>query len=870
MKRIYYLFQSNILDIALERIAVNILKLLVWGSLCCPLICFAHSTHSLKQIKNNTSKADYCFGPQPLQGTARYTSPKGIGYDHGYSTLEFFLTPYKICNKRWLPFIDLRGHVFDNGRFAANAGLGLRYLAKKRIWGGNVYYDYRDTSRQHYNQIAIGLESLGKLFDYRINGYLPVGWKQSHRYNSVFNSFQGHNMLVQSKYDFALGAINAEVGAHVNSLKKVPLYFAAGPYYMSGKGATTWGGCLRASISFFSNFVRIEGNIAYDHFFKWTGQGQVGIRIPFGGKCKVRKNENQSCAQTTVISYRAMQPVERNEIIPVGKQNIIAPAINPATGLPYYFVFVNNTSSSSGTSESPYHNFAQAQANSSSNDVLYVFPGDGTTSGMDSGIILKANQKLWGSGVNHTIQTSLGGILIPAQTKTSPIITNTNVDTEGNAITLATNNSIRGFTITSVLNDAIYGTDAQNLEVSYCTFQNTTTYPIETTFSGNAAISITNNSFSNNANGVFLTLNGTSNVICSNNTFENQTSVSNVPIEITSNNNIFDIQIKNNIFNNNETGSVRFALNNTISADVLLVNNIITNNTTGSQSSLGSNVVVLSTGTINNCAISLNGNTFSENASNALYMHTSGQITTLGVTASNNTMSNNGGSALVLATPVNNLTFTATSNTLTNLSDNGIAVIASGTSTTGNITINNNIITAIGNSSNGIAVNQDFTDLNLNIANNQINDCEGTGILSYAPSGIGTFVTDISGNTISNCQNLSSNAASGLDIEQYTSLSASVTSNTLSSNSGTTVVIGSTLTAPTANLTLTGNSSTDYLLQNPGDGIFYLAPCNVDSVNVGTINTSGTIDLVQSSTTLTPCVSCSNHGPCSSLTDESK
>lgn len=850
---------------------MNILKLLLWGSLCCPLICFADSPRSPKQIRNSSSKIEDCEGPQPMRATARYTSPQGIGYNHGYSTIELFLTPYKICNKRWLPFIDLRGHVFDNGRFAANAGMGLRYLAKKRVWGGNVYYDYRDTNRQHYNQIALGLESLGKLFDYRINGYLPVGWKQSHRYNSVFSSFQGHSMLVQSKYDFALGAINAEIGAHVNSLKKVPLYFAAGPYYMSGKGATTWGGCLRASISFFSNYVRIEGNIAYDHFFKWTGQGQVGIRIPFGGKCKVKRNENQSCGQTTVISYRAMQPVERNEIIPVGKQNIISPAIDPATGLPYYFVFVNNTSSSSGTSESPYHSFAQAQENSSINDILYVFPGDGTTTGMNSGIILKANQKLWGSGVNQSIQTSLGGISIPAQSKSSPTITNTNVDTEGNIITLATNNSISGFTITSALNDGIYGANAQNLEVTSCTFENITTFAIEATFSGGTSVSVTNSEFLNNVNGVFLTLNGTSSVVCSGNTFEGQTSVSNVPIEITANNNTFNAQIKNNVFNNNEAGSVRFALNNVVSAGITILNNTITNNGTGSQSSLGSSLVFISTGTTNNCAISLSGNTFSANTSNALYLHTSGQLTNLDVTASNNTMSNNGGSALVLATPVANLTLTATGNTMTNLNDNGIAIIASGVTTTGNVTISNNTITDIENSSNGIAVNQDFTDLNLTIANNEINRCEGTGILSYSPSGIDSFVMNISGNTISNCQNLSSNAGPGLDIEQYTNLSGSITNNTLSGNTGTAVVIGSTLPTPTANITLTGNSSsTGYLLQNPGDGTFYLAPCNVDSVNIGTINTSGTIDLVQSSTTLTPCVSCSSHAPCSSTDGASK
>ena len=136
---------------------------------------------------------------------------------------------------------------------------------------------------------------------------------------------------------------------------------------------------------------------------------------------------------------------------------------------PYFFVFVDNTSSSNGTYESPYHSLAQAQDNSSPNDIIYVFPGDGTTTGMDSGISLQANQKFWGSGISHSIQTSEGTISIPAQSSSSPTITNTNIDTDGNAITLATNNAISGFTITSAINDAIYGTDPQSLEVSSCT-----------------------------------------------------------------------------------------------------------------------------------------------------------------------------------------------------------------------------------------------------------------------------------------------------------------------------------------------------------------------------------------------------------------
>jgi hypothetical protein len=807
----------------------------------------------LNVFANANEEKETCpKGKKQYRTTIRHIESGGIGYNDGYTTLELFLASDP---SQWTitPFLDVRGHVFNNGKWAANVGTGLRTLLGNRAYGINAYYDYRNAGRLKSNQIGIGLETLGKLFDFRINGYLPVGAKISNPYGASFKTFSGNYMLISQKYQSAMKGADAEFGFHFGKTKLFDFYAAAGPYYFIGKlDPTTWGGKARISGTF-KDILTLEISDSYDKTFHNKLQGQISLNFSFGPKSSV-KPHGRTCNTANVLNDRMLQTVSRQEIIVIDNPTTNSVALDPSTGLPYFFVFVNNTSSSDGTYESPYHSLAQAQDNSSLNNIIYVFPGDETSTGMDSGISLKANQKFWGSGISHSIQTSQGMIFIPAQSSSSPIITNTNVDTDGNAITLATNNDISGFIINSAINDAIYGADPQTLEVSFCTFENTLTYPIEAIFSGNASISLTNNQFLNNVNGVTLTLNGTSTIACSNNTFEGQTSVSSVPLEIVANNNTFTLQVENNLFNDNVTGSIRLDLNDALDANISLLNNTITNNTTGSQASLGSSCAILSDGTINHCSITLMDNTFSGNASNALYMHTSGAITTLEVTASANTMSDNGGSALVLATPAHTLTLVATNNTITGNDDNGIAVISSGASSTGNITINNNVITDIGNASNGIAINQDFSVLNLNILNNVISECEGTGIISYAPTGIDTLTLNISGNTINNCENLSSNAASGLDIEQYTTLVSSITSNTLSGNTGVAVVVGSTLPAPAACLTLTGNdSNTGYLLINPGDGIFNLSPCDVDSVNVGTINTSGTINTVQSCADPTLC-----------------
>lgn len=800
--------------------------------------------HPNKENSSNSRK--------PHRWSLRHIESGGIGYENGYTTLEAFFTADP---NEWkmTPFLDGKGHIFDNGKWAANLGIGLRALWKNRGYGINTYYDYRNTGRFHSNQIGAGFETLGELFDFRMNGYLPIGTKTSVPYDTAFKEFVGNYMFLSQKIQSAMKGANAEFGFHFKHSTLFNFYAAGGPYYFIGKKTrSTWGGKVRISGTF-KEMLTLEISDSFDKTFHNKFQGQISLNFPFGSQSKIRKQE-RLCKAPHILNDRLLQPVSRQEIIIIDHTKKKTVAVDPTTGFPYFFVFVDNTSQSNGTYESPYHSLAQAQTHSSPNDIIYVFPGDGTSTGMDSGIILKENQKFWGSGVNHLAQTSAGMISIPPQSSASPTITNTNIDTEGNAITVANHNIIRGFNITSAINDGIYGSDVQELDVSSCSFEHNNTYAIEASFPSEASISFTNNQFLNNANGILVTLNHRSHFVCLNNTFKGQTSVSSVPIEIAANSNVFTAQIENNTLDSNTTGSLRFNLTDVLEADINVLNNTITNNGTGSQASLGSSLVVLSNGTVDHCKITLKDNLFSHNTSNAVYLHTAAQITTLEITAIHNSILNHGGSGFVLATPVDQLTVLVTDNLIQDCLDNGIAIIASGSTTTGNLTINRNTITEIGNASNGIALNQDFSTLSLQVVQNVIDGCEGTGIVSYAPTGIGSFKLNVSDNLITNCENLSSNAASGVDIEQYTTLSASITNNILSGNTGIATTIGSTLIRPSVCLTLMGNqSSTAYLLINPVDGLFHLTPCNVDLLNVGTINNAGIITHVQSCSNPTPC-----------------
>jgi hypothetical protein len=784
--------------------------------------------------------------------TLRHIESGGIGYDDGYTTLDMFLAADP---DKWsiLPLFSGRGHIFNDGKIAANLGVGLRTLLSDRVYGINAFYDFRSVSHLPANQIGLGLETIGTFFDFRLNGYLPVGKKTSSPYDTSFADFSGHYMYLDQKYQSAMKGFNAEVGFHLGKTKLFDFYAAAGPYYFIGKlDPATWGGKARI-FGTFKDVMTFELSDSYDKTFHNKFQGQISINLFFGPHSK-SKSIRPVCKPINKFYNQFLQSVDRQEIIVVNEPVIQEIAIDPSTGLPYFFVFVDNTSNSEGTFESPYHSFAQAQANSSPNDIIYVFPGDGTSTGMDSGIILKANQKLWGSGITHSILTSEGSVSIPAQTSSYPKITNTNADTEGNAITLATNNSISGVILTSALNDAIYGTDSQDLNISFCVFEDITTYPIEAIFSDQASITITNNQFQNNSNGVILTLNGPSSITCSSNTFKNQTSVSSVPIEIVANSNTFTSQIENNLFDANETGSIRYSLNNVTNAEINIQNNTMTNNTSGAQDSLGSNCVILSTGVINQCSINLNHNTISNNSRHYLYMHTDGEFSNLEVNASGNTISNNGSSAFSFLTPSDAFTFNLSNNSIADLNDNAILVNCSSGSSVGTVNIRNNTISNIRGAANGIAFSNNYVNLDITIINNTIDGCNGNGIMAYFDPNVHDLVLDISGNSISNCENASANAASAIVIEQYINLSGSIENNTLSDNVGTSLVVASNLVNPDVCLSFTGNSNdTNYTLTNPDDGTFNLSPCDVESLNSGTIILNGTITLVQSCDDPTPC-----------------
>ena len=425
--------------------------------------------------------------PYPMKVTLRNIEAAGIGYNQGYTSLDLFLSPYNQLDS-WTPFVDIRGHIFHNKNLALNLGLGLRYTSYY-VYGINAYYDYRTTKHNRYNQLSIGIEALGEYVDFRLNGYLPFRNKTSSPFQSIFDKFSQNFMIISYKREEPLKGFNGEVGFHIDTLEHIPFYITAGPYYLTTDQNTTCGGEGRITIDFYQ-YLRLEANLSYDRLFKWIAQGEVSLTVPFGGRCPLKKRLNQCCSTTLALKKRSIQRIDRKEIIPVTTKKEAVIAYNPLTGNPYHFIFVDNTSSSLGTFESPVPSFREAENLSIPSTILYIFPGDGTSRGMSEGITLKENQMILGSSLSYPFTTQAGSVTIPPFSSTMPCINNPS----GPAITAASNTTISGLCITESL-PGVFATEIENLTISENQFTSSTLQDGITIGNIRGLLSVTNNSF---------------------------------------------------------------------------------------------------------------------------------------------------------------------------------------------------------------------------------------------------------------------------------------------------------------------------------------------------------------------------------------
>ncbi|MEA2297903.1 MAG: hypothetical protein QOF77_839 [Solirubrobacteraceae bacterium] len=126
-----------------------------------------------------------------------------------------------------------------------------------------------------------------------------------------------------------------------------------------------------------------------------------------------------------------------------------------------WYVKNNDAGGNDGRSTSPFHTLAQAQSASSSGDFIYVFKGDGTSTGQAAGITLKPNQHLIGDAQSLVVAgVTVFAVASPVNCVTSAANCPHISASSGNAITLANGVTVAGLVVSATGSaNAITGTE---------------------------------------------------------------------------------------------------------------------------------------------------------------------------------------------------------------------------------------------------------------------------------------------------------------------------------------------------------------------------------------------------------------------------
>ena len=210
----------------------------------------------------------------------------------------------------WVPFLDARGYYFQNDRWAANAGIGLRYLfANDYILGVNGYYDYLEGQlHASFHRAGVGFELLTPCFDIRVNGYFPIVSTQT-------KSWRLYTVDTETVYwnhrEFAVKTgFDAEIGKHLFYWGNFSTYGAIGPYFYDFghhalKRSSFWGGHARIEAEW-NNYLSFQFRASYDRLYQAEAQFKIQFSIPIEDLIYAWDN----CAIDPIL-----QPVRRTGII---------------------------------------------------------------------------------------------------------------------------------------------------------------------------------------------------------------------------------------------------------------------------------------------------------------------------------------------------------------------------------------------------------------------------------------------------------------------------------------------------------------------------------------------------------------------------
>jgi hypothetical protein len=336
----------------------------------------------------------------PARGGIGHRS-SGAGFD-GTTSIRGFI-PLRQIPGRNLTYVSPQLLIDNGGDIGGNLLFGHRAYSvdSNRIWGGYLSLDARETDESDFYQLGLGFETLGEVWDFRINGYVPLGDTSQVIDERTFDTglgvdsgFEGNLLILSSRREqqlirveeVALSGFDAEIGARIatwNDGNSDMRGFAGLYFYDAQKVDSTLGWRVGLELRPVQNITlgvtaqgdeifgdMIVGSIAFDF-------PRVRPKAPVPDELEVIARMGESVRRTSSIAVDTQE--SRETVI----ESTEAPLMNPEEEAAYRFIHVTlgRSGQGDGTIENPFSTVEEAIAASISdgNTIIYVDAGNNPT-----------------------------------------------------------------------------------------------------------------------------------------------------------------------------------------------------------------------------------------------------------------------------------------------------------------------------------------------------------------------------------------------------------------------------------------------------------------------------------------------------------
>ena len=424
------------------------------------------------------------------------------GLDDGYVHFGGFV-PLAQPTESVLFFADgsLLLYNEDTDTLGGNAGVGARFFSPEfnRIFGGYLYYDRRDLGPWEVDQIGFGIESLGRVWDTRLNVNLPTS--SGPGLTGVNATFVGSGVLLNGVEHNALSVIEAEAGALLKEWDATQLKAFVGVYGLFDDSIDDAAGVRGRIEARINDQLWVGAHVEHDEVFDTTGG--VTVEWRFGkGACACQSSRTNPLARLgdPVVRRRhvAINRTEYNDTpLTIGGTAVSVVHVDDNALTTVSLGFASPATAVAGTVENPYTTLAEASGSTA--DVVYVYSG--VYEGPQQTATISRDGQLWvAESASHLVHGDQGAFTLSGNPNAVVIINNAG----GDVFTVQADDvSIVGFEVNNAAGSVVYSaTGATNLHIAENTFNNSADAAIE--LGGASSGSIEGNTISGADNGVYV------------------------------------------------------------------------------------------------------------------------------------------------------------------------------------------------------------------------------------------------------------------------------------------------------------------------------------------------------------------------------